>query len=257
MGTVVSWVGFGNRWHTNATPAYLAALRADLAAATRRALAKDPSERSPDAAAFATALRDPDAAGPVPPVAAAAAAAPANAVLTGVVPTAPPPEPTAATDRRKRSLTPWLLAIPVLLLLGIVIWAIPAGNGDDEPTATDQPTTAEGTPQQQSTPPSETPSQSSEPAPQTVTVNPDDYIGRNKKDVERELRDLGLVVTTQEVENTEGGEKDTVTSVDPNGELQEGDSVTVSYLGKPPPQPPPTDGNSGKGNNGNGNGNGN
>jgi hypothetical protein len=35
VGTVVSWVGFGNRWHTNATPAYLAALRADLAAATR------------------------------------------------------------------------------------------------------------------------------------------------------------------------------------------------------------------------------
>jgi hypothetical protein len=48
-----------------------------------------------------------------------------------------------------------------------------------------------------------------------------------------------------------------VTSVDPNGELQEGDSVTVSYLGKPAPQPPPTDANSGNGNNGNGNGNGN
>jgi serine/threonine-protein kinase len=233
----------------------------DLAAVTRRALAKDPAERYPDAAAFAAALRDPDAVGPVAPVAAAAAAAPATAVLTGVVPAAPPPEPTQATDRRKRSLTPWLLAIPVLLLLGIVIWAIAAGNGDDEPTATDQPTTAESTPQQQSTQPSETPSetpsQSSEPAPQTVTVNPDDYVGRKKKDVERELRDLGLVVTTQEVENTEGGEKDTVTSVDPNGELQEGDSVTVSFLGKPAPQPPPTDGNTGNGNNGNGNGNGN
>lgn len=35
VGTTVSWVGFAERWHTNATPAYLAALRSDLAAANR------------------------------------------------------------------------------------------------------------------------------------------------------------------------------------------------------------------------------
>ena len=35
IGTAVSWGGFGQRWHENATPAYLATLRADLAKANR------------------------------------------------------------------------------------------------------------------------------------------------------------------------------------------------------------------------------
>jgi hypothetical protein len=35
VGTAVSWGGFGQRWHENATPAYVAALRADLAKADR------------------------------------------------------------------------------------------------------------------------------------------------------------------------------------------------------------------------------
>jgi serine/threonine-protein kinase len=88
----------------------------------------------------------------------------------------------------------------------------------------------------------------------TVTVDPADYVGRPVADVERELGDLGLDVTTSEVENTDGGEAGTVTAVDPNGELQEGDAVTVSYLGEPATQPPPTDENDGNdGNNGNGN----
>ena len=35
VGTAGSWAGFGQRWHENATPAYLASLRADLAKANR------------------------------------------------------------------------------------------------------------------------------------------------------------------------------------------------------------------------------
>jgi serine/threonine-protein kinase len=235
----------------------------DLAAVTRRALAKDPAERYPDAAAFAAALRDPAAVGPVPSLAAAAAAAPATAVLTGAVPPATGTGPAPGEPGRRRRPSPWLLAIPLALLAGVVVWALVAGNGDDPGPTTDEPTSSQGSPEQDGTTPSASPEEpttapTTEPTVQTVTVDPADYVGRPVADVERELGDLGLVVTTQEVENTDGGETDTVTAVEPSGELQEGDAVTVSYLGEPV-TPPPTnenDGNVGNdGNNGNGNGN--
>ena len=230
-------------------PPLPAEVPADLAAITRRALAKDPAERFPDAAAFAAALRDPATVGPVPPVTAPVAdQAPATAVLTGMVP--PPAAAPEQESKRRRNLAPWLVAIPLLLLLGIIVWAGVARTGAAAPRAdsTHGPTTAQSTPQGDTQQPSEPPSSSA--APETVTVNPDDYIGRPVKDVEKELKDLGLVVTTQEVENTEDEEPDTVTAVDPSGELEKGDAVTVSYWGKSDSGPP-------NGNNGKGKGNGN
>jgi len=212
----------------------------DLAAVTRRSLAKDPAERYADAAAFAAALREPSAIGPVTPV----DAGPATAVLTPPPQAAvPPAEPEA--PRRRRGVSPWLLLIPILLLLGIVVWAV-AQSGDDGTPASDsssEPTSASSTPQQESsTAPTTTAPTTTAPtttAPATVEVNPDDYLGRPVKDVEKELRDLGLKPTTVGVENTEGAEENTVSALDPTGTLEEGDSITVSYWKKPPPEPKP------------------
>ncbi len=213
---------------------------ADLAAVTRRSLAKDPTERYPDAAGFAAALRDPAEVGALPPVAAhPAEAAPATAVLTGM---APPPAPAAApmaASRGRRNLSPWLLAIPILLLLGIVVWAVAQG-GDDPATTGDEPTSQQSSQEQQpsssapatSEAPSETPSETATEA-ETVDVDADDYVGRPVDDVVAELEALGLKTKTKEQENLGTEEAGTVDALDPTGTVEEGTSITVTYWGDP------------------------
>ena len=213
---------------------------ADLAAVTRRSLAKDPSERYADAAAFAAALRDPSAVGAVPPVVGhPAEAAPATAVLTGMVPpTAPPAAPPTAPEPagRRRGVSPWLIAIPVLLLLGIIVWAVAQG-GDDPGTSTDEPTTEQSSqqsPEQSSSASatSESPSET-ETAPETVDVDPDDYVGRPVDDVVAELEGLGLKTKGQEQENPGTEEAGAVDSLDPTGTVDQGTTITVTYWGDP------------------------
>ena len=65
-------------------------------------------------------------------------------------------------------------------------------------------------------------------------MDPAAYLGRKVKDVEKELDRLGLVPETVELENPGDVEKDTVADVSPSGTLEEGDTVTISYYGKPP-----------------------
>ena len=103
---------------------------ADLAAVVRRAMAKSPEERFPDATAFAAALRDPSAAGAPPPP-----AADPTQVLSGAGPPVPPPATAAAGGRRagERRRVPWgwvLLALAVLA--GVIVVALLA-TGDDDP----------------------------------------------------------------------------------------------------------------------------
>ena len=231
---------------------------ADLAAVTRRSLAKDPAERYADAAAFAAALRDPAAVGPVPPVVAhPAEAAPATAVLTGTVPpTAPPAAP--ADSRRRRGLWPWLIAIPLLLLLGIIVWAVAQG-GDDPGTSTDEPTTEQSSqrsPEQSSSAPA-TSQSPSETAPETVDVNPDGYVGRPVDDVVADLEGLGLKTKTKEQENLGTEEAGTVDSLDPTGSVDKGSTVTVTYWGDAVVETPggTGNGNTDKPDKGNGKGN--
>ncbi|HEY0643990.1 MAG TPA: serine/threonine protein kinase [Nocardioides sp.] len=229
------------------------AVPADLARVVRRALAKAPEDRFHDGTAFGRALRDPG------PVAARAAAAPAS--TTQVMPAAAPapaPAPTAAS--RTRRTTPWPLLLglaAVALAVLLAVWLGSRGDdtgttgGDTSPSRTPTQTPSR-TPSQTSQTPTQTPSEtSSEPSPEptTVEVDPADYIGMKAKDAEKQLRELGLVPELVELENTGGAEKDTVADVQPSGTLEEGDTVTVSYFGKPPP------GSGGKGN-GNAKGNG-
>jgi serine/threonine-protein kinase len=66
-----------------------------------------------------------------------------------------------------------------------------------------------------------------------VEVDEAAYVGRDVKDVESALRDLGLKVRKEKVDNPGAETENAVLGVDPSGTLEEGDTVTVSYWGKP------------------------
>jgi serine/threonine-protein kinase len=65
-------------------------------------------------------------------------------------------------------------------------------------------------------------------------------VGRDVNDVEKELKGLGLKVDRNELDNPGTAQPDTVESVDPDGELQKGATVTVGYYGSPSPSPSPS-----------------
>jgi serine/threonine-protein kinase len=231
---------------------------AALAGVVRRALAKSPAERYPDGAAFARALRAPSAddgatvvAPLVPPAASTTQVLPAAAPAPAPAP-APQPAPTPSAAQRRRTSVPWPLLIGIAAVLAAVLLAVWLGTRDDsEPTGT---TTQ--SPQQSQSPspsksptespsqtptesPTETPTETSSPEPTTVEVDPAAYVGRNAKDVEKELRDLGLEPELVELENPGDAEKDVVADVSPSGTLDEGTTVTVTYYGKPAKPTPP------------------
>ena len=66
-----------------------------------------------------------------------------------------------------------------------------------------------------------------------------DYVGRDVDEVEGELKDLGLKVKKDEQDNPGDEEEDSVDGVNPSGTLEEGDTVTVTYWGPPPPEETP------------------
>ncbi|KRE94181.1 hypothetical protein ASG76_12410 [Nocardioides sp. Soil774] len=227
-----------------------------LAAVVRRALAKSPAERYPDGAAFARALRAPTAeeaatvVAPVVPPASSSTQVLPTAVADPAAPAAaaaarPAPTPTSA---RRRTSVPWPLVIGIAAVLAAVLLAVWLGTRDDT-DPTDQPSQTPRQSQSPSPSPSQSPSQTptespsqtptETPEPTTVEVDPASYVGRKAKDVEKELRDLGLVPQLVEVENTADAAPDTVSDVSPSGTLEEGTPVTVSYYGKAPKPTPP------------------
>ena len=54
-------------------------------------------------------------------------------------------------------------------------------------------------------------------------------------EVNKELEQMGLVPELVELDNPGDQEKDVVVDVSPSGTLEEGDTVTITYYGKPPP----------------------
>ncbi len=235
----------------------------DLAAVVRTALAKDPADRFPDGAAFAAALREPATAVLPGGVAAAAMAADydgtrvmsATAAGAAVAPSADGPStletpveavrvgPARKSDGRSGVLigVVVLIVLALLVLLGYFLLS----GGDTEPTEPGSgasEATEEASPTEEPEPP---PTEEPDPEPTTeepttVTVTEGDYVGRGVDDVVAELEGLGLAVSQQEQENDGSGDEGTVTGVSPSGELPEGASVTVSYLGpEPEPEPEP------------------
>ena len=218
---------------------------ADLAAVVTRSMAKDPSERFTDGAAFAAAMRDPSLV--ETPTA-------ATQVLSDVPPV-PPVEPTGTLatpvpppDRgRKKRPLPWLwivLAVVVLVAIVALIVVAATSDGDEDPTdgpgRTGGPRTSQSpdeTPTTQTTDPSPTETQT-QTEPKTFDINEDDYVGRDIKEVEADLKALGLKPSKEKLDNDGTHEEDTVESVSPTEGLQEGDTVTVQYWGKATPVDP-------------------
>ncbi|HEX6149492.1 serine/threonine-protein kinase [Nocardioides sp.] len=219
----------------------------DLAAVVTRAMSKDPEARFPDAKAYAAALRDPaTVAAVVPPPAAATQVLPATAA--GGPGTLATPVPPPDSDRRG---FPWLWVLLALAVVAAIITLIviaTRGEDDTEPrdpttpetSATESPsespteTPTESPSETATESPSETPEESPTEA-ETFDINEGDYVGRDVKEVEGELRALGLKVQKQRLDNDGSHEDDTVESVSPTSGLQEGDTVVVEHWGKAPP----------------------
>jgi len=199
---------------------------ADLAVVVRRALAKEPAERYPDAAAFAAALRDPAAAAATQ-VVAPAAAPPVDAQGTQVMaavplgtgpatvstPVSTPVSPPGEAARR----TPWVPILVVLLVLLLAAGAfalLRGGDGTEEPTT---PTSSTG---------------------ERVVIDESDFVGRPVDTVVDELTTRGLRVDTIELDNPGNETAGLVDGVDPSGRLRVGDLVEVTYWGDAPTEEP-------------------
>jgi eukaryotic-like serine/threonine-protein kinase len=245
-------------------PALPASVPAPLAAVVLRALAKDPAERYAGAGDLAAALRDPSRAGAAGGAAAAGAAGaaaaadaptsvvppvgpplgatddPATAVLPGLGAAAAAPVTTATTTTTSdpgRRAFPWATLLLVVALVAVVVLVVVLLlTSDDEEEPTDEPTqrpsrSQSSEPTEESTTPS---------APATVEITESDYTGRDYRDVQERLSDLGLDPVLNELDNDGSQEPGIVDGVNPTGTLTEGDSITISFWGPRPETPTPT-----------------
>jgi len=182
-----------------------------LAAVARRALAKHPEERYPDAGAFAAALAT---TGPQDTL-----------VLTGPVAAVPEVAPTTRPTGwmpipRERWPVAIMAALAVLFLVVIVVAALsPDGNGTkDTPGPGSTPTTP----------------RVSTSAPTTVQVRAASYVGKPVDQVRAALRDLGLSTRVVTVDNPGGRPAGTVAALDPTGPVQVNATVTLQVWGAVP-----------------------
>jgi len=229
-------------------PALPRSVPADLAAVVRRAMSKDPTQRYADGDAFAAALRDPSAAAApataatayVPPVVAPPPPGQTTQVMPPVGgPARPPvaaPPPTRTTERRNPWLVVLLVAALVAAIVLVIVVATHAGNNDDNSSATD---TSTGAPTSSAPTTEDSPTKQTSSAPSEVLIDEADYLGRDVDVVAGELRDKGLEVDTQPVDNPGGKDADTVAAVHPDGRLDVGDTVTVDYYREAAPTSAP------------------
>jgi serine/threonine-protein kinase len=235
-------------------PALPDSLPAGLRELVARCLSKDPADRPQSAAELAEALRGNLDATRVSPAAAAGgldAAAMAGAAATrSLTTTSPAPgpveEPSGRSGRRRPTALIVGLVVLLLVVLGIIA-AVALSGGDDGEPATEQepeqPAQTEApasepapTPTQQEQPTQDPEPSEPEPEPETVTVDEDDYVGTPRRDAERRLRDLGLRPRVERIDNDGTQEEDTVASVSPTGEVEEGTEITLEVWDKPPPE---------------------
>ncbi len=88
--------------------------------------------------------------------------------------------------------------------------------------------------------PSETPSPTPSDTLEPINLDPDAYLGRDVDEVIDDLRQLGLRVDTQPIDNPGDKQTDTVASISPTTGLTAGDTVIVEYYAAPEPSPEPT-----------------
>jgi len=208
---------------------------ADLAAVVKRALSKNPAERYVDGAAFAAALRDPAAAvrsapraAGVPPVVIPDVGdEPRTQVLSAFA--VDPTPPTGLNDiPKKRSALPVVLVVLLIVALAIVLTML-LTQADDQTDPSD-PTTSAPVSSDTSSEPSSDPTTEDT----TLNLNSSDYVNRDIDDVEAELRALGLRVQRVEVTNTNPEVEGLVSSVSPNGDVDKGELITLTYYGDAP-----------------------
>lgn len=128
-------------------------------------------------------------------------------------------------EEPKKSKTPaiviTILVVLALLGLGWILWLF-LGGGDEEPG------------------PGESSTASAEPTEDTITIDPDDYIGQSESTATRNLEDLGLNVETVTVESSRSeGTVDGVRRGNDGYEFSAGDTVTLEISGGPAEAPEP------------------
>jgi eukaryotic-like serine/threonine-protein kinase len=185
---------------------------ADLAAVTRRAMAKHPEERYVDAGAFAAALA---AVGPQPTLVLTTPVVPD----VPVVPVAPVAAPLRDRLRIPRERRPFVLALALAALFAVVV-AVVALTGDDNG---DNPGPV----------PPTTPSATVSKAPR-VAIDPAAYVGKPAADVRAALTAMKLKPEMHTVSNPDGRAAGTVASLDPTGSVRVGATVTVNVWGAAP-----------------------
>src|SRR5690625_3015171 len=124
------------------------------------------------------------------------------------------------TEEGKKKRSPWFWPIIGVIILaalaGIGLWAASLGS-DEEPAPEETETAA------------------------TITIDADDYVGRDVDEVTEELEELGFTVDRVEREDPEPF--GTVLALSPTGEVEEGSEIRVSYSNgegvEPTPAPEP------------------
>ncbi len=124
------------------------------------------------------------------------------------------------TEEGKKKRSPWFWPIIGVIILaalaGIGLWAASLGS-DEEPAPEETETAA------------------------TITIDADDYVGRDVDEVTEELEELGFTVDRVEREDPEPF--GTVLALSPTGEVEEGSEIRVSYSNgegvEPAPAPEP------------------
>jgi serine/threonine-protein kinase len=210
----------------------------DLAEVTRRAMAKHPDERYPDAGAFAAAL---------------AGVGPQPTMLLTPVPGSLPLGPTTVAPGARHGLQdrvaqrlriprdrwPFALALALALLFAVAVVVAALTDGRDGATHPPGGTT---------TSPGASPS-----AAARVSVDPAAYVGKPGATVKAALVALGLKTATHSVSNPGGHTAGTVASLDPTGSVRVGATVAINVWGAPPKsstntsKPPPQKHHEGKG----------
>ncbi len=202
-----------------------------LRAVVARACTKDPEKRFADGGEMAAALRGevpvwPPAPAPEPasdPT--ATTVMPAAATTTAAPAVLGAPARTAPSEETRRAGRWALAAVLVLAVLVPVVWGARALLADDgvDPSAgaaATTPTTRTRTPQ-------------------TVTVDPDDYLGLEEGKARTRLEAAGLRPAVERRANPGGEEAGTVAEVSPTGPVEPGSTVTLTVWDAAAPAPAP------------------